>query len=225
MSIVTNTRLVPDRQAVSDATAPHVPALGTVARFSSLGTSWIAQLRTHYSVPVHRLELVLTSVALSFLGGAAMFGFHALYRGEAGPQISNGSHWFLDSTLGFLALTPVLALLLAFAHRQVRRTWLRPVLVGVLFALVTAPGPLVHDLLVGGGTPLAHTAELVFGHQQTSTSTMAAHSSLSKVLGQLAVGTPVYILLTGLVTSVLHAMRASVTPLRGDLVPRPRPAW
>ncbi|MDP8961295.1 MAG: hypothetical protein M3N32_06765 [Actinomycetota bacterium] len=37
-----------------------------------------------------------------------MLWLHAIHRGEKGPAINHWFHWLLDSTLGFLPLTPVL---------------------------------------------------------------------------------------------------------------------
>ncbi|MFN2609220.1 MAG: hypothetical protein ABR511_15235 [Acidimicrobiales bacterium] len=157
-------------------------------------------MRAHYRRPSARLELAVTAVVLCYGGGAAMFSLHALYRGEAGPPINNWFHWGLDSTLGFVALTPVLALLLPLATRVVggRTAWVRPLLVGATFTLVTGPGPMIHDRFVGAGRPLAHLATTVFGTDPSvALSHVGAveHSLSSEVALQLAVGLPVYVLL------------------------------
>lgn len=210
---------------VTDSLGKRRSSTAPIARIRTVGAAVVAELGEHYSVRRHRLELAVTAFTLCFVGGAAMFWFHALYRGEAGPEISHGSHWFLDSTLGLFALTPLLVVLLPLVARLVRQTWLRPLLVGAVFALATAPGPLLHDLLVGGGTPLADLAVLVFGHQEYASQATAVvqHSALSKVLGQLAVGGPVYVLLAGLAHVTLRP-RSFTRPVRAVLVPRPRPA-
>ena len=66
----------------------------------------------------------------------------------------------------------------------------------MLFGVVTGPGPLLHDWLVGKGTFLADLAERVFGHDQAvaaRTAEAATHSAASSVLLQIAVGIPVYV--------------------------------
>ena len=89
-----------------------------------------------------------------------MFWFHAIALGEGGPAISWYAHWLLDSTFGFIALTPALFLIIPFAawaaHRLAgdrvgQRPWLYVALTGGLFALVTVPGPIAHDLFVARG--------------------------------------------------------------------------
>ena len=151
-----------------------------------------------------RRLLAVTSVLLTYGGGVAMFWFHAIYRGEQGPPISDVSHWFLDSTLGFVALTPVVLLLLPAACRLVRSVsgarqlqvlfW--AVLVGVSFALVTAPGPALHNLIAGEGQPLANWATDVFGQNAAVASRAIgahSHSILIEGILQVIFGLPVYI--------------------------------
>lgn len=160
--------------------------------------------------------LAVTSILLTYGGGVAMFWFHAIYRGEQGPAISDVSHWFLDSTLGFVALSPVVLLLLPAASRLVRATdrprYLRvmfwAVLMGVSFALVTAPGPALHNLIAGEGRPLADWATDVFGQNASVASRAAGAQSRSGVIEgilQVAVGLPVYILVSW---SALHLSAA-----------------
>jgi hypothetical protein len=151
-----------------------------------------------------RRLLAVTSILLTYGGGAAMFWFHAVYRGEKGPAISNVSHWFLDSTLGFVALTPVVLILLPAACRLVRsgseprhlRVLFWALLMGVSFALVTAPGPALHNLIAGEGRPLADWATDVFG-QSASVASRAhgahSHSNSAEGILQVIVGLPVYI--------------------------------
>ena len=141
-----------------------------------------------------------------------MFWFHAIYRGEQGPAISDVSHWFLDSTLGFVALSPVVLLLLPAASRLARsgrgprylRVLFWALLMGASFALVTAPGPALHNLIAGEGRPLADWATDVFG-QNASVASRAvgarSHSNIIEGILQVAVGLPVYILVSW---SALH---------------------
>ncbi|MCW3042463.1 MAG: hypothetical protein JWL57_621, partial [Actinobacteria bacterium] len=93
---------------------------------------------------------------LAYAGGAVMFWFHAIYRGEQGPAISPWYHWLLDSSLGFFGLTPALFLILPAALWILQRTRQGSRLantgryvavVGAIFAAVTGPGPVLHDLI------------------------------------------------------------------------------
>ena len=151
--------------------------------------------------------LAMTTVLLTYGGGVVMFWFHAIYRGEHGPAISDVSHWFLDSTLGFVGLSPVVFLLLPAASTVVRsgngpgrrRALFWAVLMGATFALVTAPGPALHNLIAGEGRPLADWATDVFG-QNASVAGRAldarTHSNIVEGILQVAVGLPVYILVS-----------------------------
>jgi hypothetical protein len=125
----------------------------------------------------------------------------------------------MDSTIGFVALTPLLAVLLpAIAFLLNRRlggvlTAPKPgpyaLLVGTGFALATAPGPFVHDLLAGNGRPLARLATSFFGQDPAALVHNAhgvAHSMVGEGLVQLAVGLPVYITLTWLAVSLVHRL-------------------
>ena len=156
--------------------------------------------------------LAVTSVLLTYGGGVAMFWFHAIYRGEQGPAINAVSHWFLDSTLGFVGLSPVVLLLLPAASRLVRsgdgprhlRVLFWAVVMGASFALVTAPGPALHNLIAGEGRPLADWATDVFGQNAAVASRAVgarSHSNIVEGILQVAVGLPVYILVSW---SALH---------------------
>jgi len=68
-----------------------------------------------YRQPLAWVALLVSTLLLSFGGGAVMFWFHAVLRGEQGPAIGYVDHWLLDSSLGFFALTPVLALICPWA--------------------------------------------------------------------------------------------------------------
>ncbi len=162
--------------------------------------------------------LVVTSVLLTYGGGVVMFWLHAIYRGEQGPAINDVSHWFLDSTLGFVALTPVIFFLIASAGRLTRATD-RPgyrrlafyaVLLGTSFALVTAPGPALHNFIAGEGKPLANWATDLFGHDAAVAARALTAEPRSHVIEgvlQVAVGFPVYIAISWLAAHLAAATR------------------
>lgn len=154
--------------------------------------------RGYYRDPVAWLALLVTSVILSYVGGAAMFYVHSVYFGEGGPAISPYLHWALDSTFGFVALTPVVAVLLPLSTWLARRLpkWSFVVVLGVLFAIVTIPGPLAHDLLVARGTPISMVVTHLFGDPAMVMPPPADHSALAKMTHQLAAGLPVYLVLS-----------------------------
>jgi len=169
-------------------------------------------LRSFYAEPVSWLALMVTTTVLAYGGGAVMFWFHALYRGELGPAISPWYHWLLDSSLGFFGLMPAVFLILPAAlwilqrtrqGSRLARTGRYVALVGAIFAAVTGPGPLLHDLIAGRGTWLARSAQTLVGmdpsvlHRQE-----VAHSLMSESLWQVGLGIPLYIALAclGLVT-------------------------
>jgi hypothetical protein len=168
-------------------------------------------IRAFYSRPIGWLALLVTSAFLAYGGGGVMFWFHALYRGEQGPAIDPWYHWFFDSTLGFVALTPALFLIMPAALAAVRKATARGaragaalyvLLVGVLFGVATGPGPLLHDVLVGRDAPLGRLAVRIFGYNATVAARNAAragdHSALTEGLLQIALGIPVYVI-TGLI--------------------------
>jgi hypothetical protein len=169
-------------------------------------------LRGFYSEPVSWLALVVTTTVLAYAGGGVMFWFHALYRGEVGPAISPWYHWLLDSSLGFFALMPAVLLILPAAlwimqrtrqGSRLARTGRYVALVGALFAAVTGPGPILHDLVAGRGTWLARSAQSLFGvDPAVAHRHEVVHSLMSESLWQVALGIPVYIALAclGLVT-------------------------
>ncbi|MDP9070571.1 MAG: universal stress protein [Actinomycetota bacterium] len=215
------------------ATAPlvaHEAAVGTPA--GGVRRQWhgaMEPFRRFYSQGDAWLALLVSSLFLTYGGGAVMFWLHALHRGERGPAVNDWYHWALDSTLGFVALTPVLffilpAVLLArgsgsHSGRRYRR-WFPVVLVGGLFTLVTGPGPMLHNAIAGAGTPLADWAVRLFGHNaEVAERSMHAieHSPVTEGLLQVAVGLPVYTTLTWLALRLLAAMtrrrdRSTVTP-------------
>jgi hypothetical protein len=182
------------------------------------GLEWsLDALKAFYSQPVAWVAWVVTSGVLAYAGGAAMFWLHAEIRGEMGPQINPWYHWLLDSSLGFVALTPLVFLILPAAlvilHRiklgsSAERAGLYVVLVGMLFALVTGPGPLLHDELVGRGKPLANLATSLFGrYVHGLVPHEIVHPLWSEMLLQVVVGIPVYATLAGVGLLVVRATR------------------
>ena len=187
--------------------------------------SFVAIVRTFYSRRAAWTALVVTSLLLTYGGGAVMFWLHARYRGEVGPPINDWYHWFLDSTIGVLTLTPVLFVVLPavlWALGDTRRprarvrVWCYAALVGLLFTLVTGPGPLVHNLIAGEGTPLADFVTELFGHDPAVASRnihAPARSPLTESLLQLGAGMPVYI---GLTWVSIHLVRAMNRQPQGE---------
>jgi len=174
-----------------------------------------ANVTGYYGPRSARHKVALLSVTLSYGGGAIMFWLHAIYRGEEGPPIANVWHWLIDSSLGFFALTPVLFLLLPLAQALTARWQRQAVVVGALFAAVTTPGPILHDRVAGAGTPLARLATSVFGadpHVVAAHIHVVEHSGFSEALLQLAVGIPVYIVLTFMVTAAFAHLDRHTAP-------------
>jgi hypothetical protein len=177
-------------------------------------------LRAFYSRPLAYGAAVFVSATLAYAGGGIMFWLHAVYRGENGPPIDYWQHWLLDSTLGFVALTPVVLLLLpavlwTLGWRGTKSGGVRVgayvLVVGTLFALVTGPGPLLHDAIAGAGTPLANLATDVFGADPRILQEQAGapeRSAFTEGVLQVAVGVPTYSLLTlGSIAVVRRASR------------------
>ena len=193
--------------------------------------SWGRVLRTFYSRPLGWGVAIFVSATLSYVGGGLMFWLHAVYRGEKGPAIGYVQHWVLDSTLGFIALTPIVLLLLPAVLWTLswrgRRTGGVPVglyvlAVGTLFALVTGPGPLLHNAIAGAGKPLANLATDVFGHDHDMALRHAdapERSAFTEGVLQVAVGIPAYSLLTlgsvVVVRNVMRSRRRDGDPRRG----------
>lgn len=181
-------------------------------------------IRAFYSRPVAWLALFVTSALLAYGGGGAMFWFHAIYRGEDGPAINDWYHWLFDSTLGFVALTPALLFILPAALATIRRLEGRlerpravvyTVLVGVAFGVVTGPGPLLHNALVGREAPLGRLATEVFGRDPDVAARVAGeHSALSDVLLQVAVGVPVYVTAGLLALGLVRVLASWRSPRR-----------
>jgi hypothetical protein len=185
-------------------------------------------LRSFYAEPVAWVALVVTSGVLAYAGGAVMFWFHALYRGEQGPAISPWYHWLLDSSLGFFGLMPAVFFILPAALWILQRTRQGSRLantgryvavVGAIFAAVTGPGPVLHDLIAGRGTWVARSAQTLFGvDPSVAHRPEVVHSLVSESLWQVTLGIPVYIALAclGVVTirMIAAAMGRSRQPVR-----------
>ncbi len=177
-------------------------------------------IRAFYSRPIGWLALLVSSATLAYGGGGVMFWFHAIYRGEKGPPINDWYHWAFDSSLGFIALTPALFFILPGALWAIDRTRLGAsrakaaayvALVGVLFGVVTGPGPIMHDFLVGRDTALGKLAVDVFGRDPDVAARVGGeYSTLSDVILQVAVGVPVYVTVA---LVALVAVRAMVSGL------------
>jgi hypothetical protein len=173
-------------------------------------------IQAFYSRPLGWGALLVTSLFLAYGGGGVMFWLHAIYRGEDGPPIPDLWHWLFDSTLGFVALTPVLFFImpaalyavgrLGIGSRRLRRASgvvgtgtltaaAYVALVGVSFGVVAGPGPLLHGALVGRESSLGRIAVELFGRDPAvavRNAEAVAHTPVSSVVAQLAVGIPVY---------------------------------
>ena len=175
------------------------------------------------------VALAVAAVVLTYGGGAAMFWFHAIYLGEGGPRISPWLHWSLDSTAGFVGLTPPIALILpvaawlsAPANGSInpagsRRPFRFALIGGILLALVAAPGPILHDNLIGRGTWLAdEITERWGGHEYYHSVGVPYHAPVSVKIGQqIAAGVVIYV---SLLWTVVHLLRLAHPP-----APPPRP--
>lgn len=167
-------------------------------------------VKEFYRQPFAWLLLVVSDVTLVYGGGAAMFWYHSYLLGEGGPAISPYLHWFIDSTVGIVGLTPVLFVILPIAARvawdaapahphegaeKIVKGSVRPITFmavgGLLFALATAPGPIVHDNLVGRGTWLAARITEWWGDGRPLTPNHH-YPPITSVLTQEAFGLPLY---------------------------------
>jgi hypothetical protein len=199
-----------------------------ISRISVSGTSFGGQVRTFYSQPVGWAALIITSVILTYGANIVIFWFHAIYRGEQGPPISDVLHWLLDSTLAWVALTPLLFFLLPGALYVLRRSQSRGslrkatayvILVAVAFGVATGPGPLLHDKLVGVYTPLGRLVGDLLPHDPAviaRNATAPEHSPLMEGLLQVVVGVPVYIVAGLLALTVLRALARQSSGLKTD---------
>lgn len=172
----------------------------------------LTMLREFYRDPLAWFGGLTSLLVLAYAGGAVMFVLHAVILGELGPAISPVAHWALDSTLGFVGLAPVVAVIVPIAAWLVRDGEAIPAapyaaVGGTLFGLATAPAPIVHDLLVGRGTWLASRVTEVLGGP-VAVGHHAHGDSTPQVLSialQVAVGIPTYTLLLWLALHLVHA--------------------
>lgn len=160
------------------------------------------------------LLLALAAVAMIYVGGAAVFILHSEILGEGGPAISPVLHWFVDSTAGVFALTPVLFVLLPYATRyaMVEPGAFRPhrfaLFSGAWFALATTPGPILHDAFVSRGTWLGNKVTELFGDGRAVEPANDVPIALSMIY-QFTYGLPVYV---GLMWLVIMISRRAVLP-------------
>jgi hypothetical protein len=190
----------------------------------------VRALRSFYSEPVAWVALVVTAGVLAYAGGAVMFWFHAIYRGEQGPAISPWYHWLLDSSLGFFGLMPAVFFILPAALWILQRTRQGSrlantgryvALVGAIFAAVTGPGPVLHDIIAGRGTWLARSAQTLLGVDHAVMHRPdVAHSLVSESLWQVALGIPVYIALACLGVVTIRMIAAAMGRSRQPVAAR-----
>jgi hypothetical protein len=153
----------------------------------------------YYRQPASWLVLVITTLVMIYLGGAAMFWFHAIYLGEGGPAISPVLHWFIDSTAALL-LTPVLFIVLPLASRyaKISQQDLSPhrfaLFSGAIFAVMTIPGPFIHNTFIGRGTWLADQITRLWGDGRAVQPYTQFPFAIEALL-QVAFGLPLYIAL------------------------------
>jgi hypothetical protein len=168
-----------------------------------------------YRDPASQFALLVTAGTMCYVGGAAMFWFHAIYLDEGGPAIGWAAHWLLDSSFAFVALTPVLAVIIPLAAWLARSVapasarlipWLYAVAGGVGFALVTTPGPIAHDLIVGRGTWVADRATELVGDPAAPLAPVADYPPLAAMSQQLGAGVPLYVLLMALTVLLLRPL-------------------
>lgn len=175
----------------------------------------LTSLADYYRDPLAWLVVGLTSFVMCYVGGAAMFWYHAVHLGEGGPAISWYAHWLLDSTVGFAALTPAVVVILpltswvaqSLASDDRKMRWLYAGLSGVIFGLITIPGPLMHNFLVGRGTWIANHVTALIGNPNAVAKPSIHYSGPELMAQQFRGGLPVYILLSVL---TLWAIRGIV---------------
>ncbi len=176
-------------------------------------SAMIQLFRDYYREPAARLRVLVFAVLLAYGGGAVMFWFHAVYLQEGGPAISPWIHWLLDSTAGFVGLTPALVILLPLAAWLTARQGAGPgrfvLLTGTAFAFITAPGPILHNKLVGRGTWVANHVTALVGNGRVPVASPHHIPPLADMAGQVAVGLPTYIAISALALLALRALDRS----------------
>ena len=91
---------------------------------------------------------------------------------------------------------------------------------GILFALATAPGPIVHDNLVGRGTWLAAEITKLWGNGRPLPATHHL-TPMTAILTQEAFGLPLYPALLGLLLIAGSALFRSLNRRAAEAVDRP----
>ncbi len=163
--------------------------------------------------------LLVASVILTYGGGAIMFWFHAIYLGEGGPAISPWHHWLLDSTAGFIGLTPIIVFILPFAAQVARNNsdmlsvsthhthaGRFALVAGIVLAFVTAPAPILHDEFIGRGTWLAAQVTDLLGHHHAAIGTPQKIPEVLEMVQQVAFGIPTYVSLMWVSLMTLRAL-------------------
>jgi hypothetical protein len=168
-------------------------------------------------LPWHRpsvREILVTLALLAYVAGVAMFYLHAIYRMERGAPIADVWHWLVDSSLGFIALSPALFLIMPWvAKRFYKHPVLIPLVTGILFAICTTPGPIFHGIFASEGGFVATTATRVFGPDPGVIARGMQHleavedSEIIECVLQLLVGLPVYVL----IMYVAYAVNRGIT--------------
>jgi hypothetical protein len=167
----------------------------------------MCELRTFYRDPSSWLVVLTTAVVLCYGGGLALFWYHSVALGEGGPAISWYAHWLLDSSFAFIGLTPALIALVPLAavaadrlagpHSE-RIPWLYVTILGGLFAILTTPGPIGHDKIVGRGTWIAHQATVLIGDPSAPLRPIREYPIPVELAQQFAAGVPIYLAATAL---------------------------
>jgi hypothetical protein len=164
-------------------------------------------VRDFYADKLAWAGLALCALALTYGGGAAMFWFHAIELGEGGPAISPWLHWGLDSTAGFLGLTPLIAVIVPVAAWAAVdpggrvRAWRFAAVGGMLLAVLTAPAPLLHDRFLARGTWLAGRITELWGDPRYAAAPEHHHHAetpLFEMGAHVVAGIPTYVVLSWL---------------------------
>jgi hypothetical protein len=177
----------------------------------------VAALFRFYRTPGSRLALIITSVLLCYGGGLLMFWFHAVALGEGGPNISWYAHWLLDSTFGFIGLTPVVFVALPLASWLAQRvagpgqsplTWVFVGTITALFSVATIPGPIAHDRIVGRGTWMAAQVTQAIGNPSAPPHPRHVYPMFADLTQQLGAAVPIYLAMTTLSLLVVRQIMA-----------------
>lgn len=205
--------------------------LATITRTTA--ATYRQELTDFYARPGNLRLLLASGLLLFYVGSMPAYYVHAIVRGEAGPRIHDVTHWALDSTLGFVGLTPAVAVILPLAavllrRRRALRAAPFVLITGALVALVTAPGPFLHQLIAGRGTAVANAAERVFAshHLPPVTGPVAGPNLVAEGAIQLVLGLVVYTLLMALSVSTVgrHLFARQQPAMSSSTIPAQRQA-